>query len=129
MSQGQDTTARVTVRRSPEGRGKLPVYLLGFGLSLACTLLAYAAVTRHLFSYRGVVAAVVALALAQFVAQLVCFLHLGREAKPRWKLGVFLFMIMVVVIIVGGSLWIMRNLNYRMTPMQQSQYLRNQDGL
>ena len=68
--------------------------------------------------------------LAQFFTQLLFFLHLGRETKPRWKLLVFLFMTMIVAILVFGSLWIMYNLNYHMTLQQMYQYLNNQgDGL
>jgi len=37
-------------------------------------------------------------------------------------------MILVVMILVGGSLWIMKNLNYRMTPEQMNQYMIDQNG-
>ena len=39
------------------------------------------------------------------------------------------FMLGIVLIIVGGSVWIMNNLNYRMTPQQMEQYLKSQDSL
>jgi hypothetical protein len=35
---------------------------------------------------------------------------------------------MVVCILVFGSLWIMNNLNYRMTPQQIQSYMDNQTG-
>ena len=65
----------------------------------------------------------------QFVGQLIFFMHLGRETKPRWKLAVTLMMILVVSILVGGSLWIMSNLTYRMTPTQEENYMNNQQGI
>jgi hypothetical protein len=34
----------------------------------------------------------------------------------------------VLVIIVGGSLWIMNNLNYNVTSKQASQYLKDQES-
>jgi cytochrome o ubiquinol oxidase operon protein cyoD len=49
------------------------------------------------------------------MVQLVFFLHLGGEGKPRWRLTAFLFMLLVLVILVFGSLWIMYNLDYHMT--------------
>lgn len=95
-------------------QGTLSSYLLGFVLSLLLTGTAYIVVTRHLFDGAGLVLVVIVLALVQALTQLLLFLHLGQETKPRWKLGVFLFMLLVLIILVGGSLWIMQNLNYNM---------------
>jgi cytochrome o ubiquinol oxidase operon protein cyoD len=103
-------------------------YVIGFGLSLGLTLTAYLLVVNHAWSARYLIVAVITLALVQFLVQLRFFLHLGREGQPRWKLFVFLFMVMVVVILVFGSLWIMNNLNYRMTPQQINTYMNNQGG-
>jgi cytochrome o ubiquinol oxidase operon protein cyoD len=110
-------------------QGNLGAYINGYVFSLFLTIAAYLMVTHHLFSNHVLVGVVVALALAQFVVQLVFFLHLGRETKPRWKLFVLLFMVMIVLILVFGSLWIMDNLNYRMTPAQIDQYMKSQDAL
>lgn len=87
-------------------------YLIGFGLSLGLTLLAYVAVTNDWFARRGLLAFISCLALAQFFVQMVFFLHLGKESRPRWKLAVFGFMTLIVMIVVVGSLWIMANLDY-----------------
>jgi len=111
------------------GRPTLKAYVSGYVSSIVLTLAAYLLVAHHLLSRQTAIAAVVGLALTQFLAQLLFFLHLGTEAKPRWKLMVFLFMVMIVFILVFGSLWIMSNLNYRMTPQQVNTYMRNQDGL
>ncbi len=105
-------------------------YFIGFGASLAVTLVAYSAITHHWFNRHGLVILIIGLALLQFVVQLVYFLHLGKESKPRWKQLVFWMMIIVVLIIVFGSLWIMNNLNYHMNLHQMYQYLNNQgDGI
>ena len=103
-------------------------YFTGFITSLVITLAAYFTVVDRLFSTHGLIAFVVGLALIQFIIQGIFFLHLGAETKPRWKLGVFLFMLLVVGILVFGSLWIMSNLNYRLTPGQVNNYLNSQDG-
>ncbi len=112
--------------KSPEG--SLKTYISGFVLSIVLTLTAYELVVHGKYSVDIIIAAIVGLALIQFLIQLLFFLHLGRETKPRWKLFVLLFMIMVVLILVFGSIWIMNNLNYRMTPQQQNQYMNNQGG-
>jgi cytochrome o ubiquinol oxidase operon protein cyoD len=108
----------------------LKTYVIGFGLSIVLTLIAYLAVVNHLFSRRILLFVLPVTALAQFIVQLFCFMHLGREYKPRWKLYVFLFMVLIVIILVAGSIWIMANLNYHAQSAEQvNQYMRTQDRL
>jgi len=97
--------------------------------SIILTVEAYLLVVHRVLQGKSLVAAIIGLALTQFLVQLFFFLHLGRETKPRWKLMVFGLMVMIVVIFVGGSLWIMYNLNYNMSPSQINNYLNSQDGL
>lgn len=112
----------------------LGLYISGFVLSLAFTLTSFALVEEHVhsghtvFSHPFLIGTTAVLALAQFFAQLYYFLHLGRERKPRWKLLVLGCMVLVVLIIVVGSIWIMYNLNYRMTPQQMNTYMLDQNG-
>ena len=86
---------------------------------------------RHLYNQTATLAWLLSLATLQLVAQLVFFQHLGRERKPRWNLIVFGFMLGVLAILVFGSLWIMKNLNYHhiSSPGQVNTYLSGQDGL
>jgi cytochrome o ubiquinol oxidase operon protein cyoD len=116
------------VSRHDTDRGTPRSYASGFVASIVLTVTAYLLVVHHALSRRILIAAIVTLALTQFLVQVVFFLHLGRETKPRWKLAVFLFMTMVVLILVFGSLWIMTNLNYRMTSAQVNTYMQNQAG-
>lgn len=98
-------------------------YIIGFVLSLILTLAAYYAVVEHLFTAFHLTVVIGALAVAQAVVQLLFFLRMGQEKKPHWKLTVFLFMLLVLVVIVFGSLWIMYNLNYNlMTDMEMHGY-------
>ena len=100
-------------------------YVTGFVLSILLTLVAFMLVQMHLdgsgLGRQAVIGGVAGLAFAQFLVQLVFFLHLGRETKPRWKLVMFLFAILVILIVVIGSLWIMYNLNYNMAPMSEQE--------
>ena len=105
-------------------------YVVGFAASLVFTLGAYLSVVHHALNRRNLIILITTLALAQFITQLVFFLHLLQERGPRWKLLVFFSMIIVVGILVAGSLWIMNNLNYHMSLQQMYQYLNNQgDGI
>lgn len=94
-------------------------YIIGFVLSLLLTGAAYLLVTEQLLAGGQLVTAIIILAMAQVLVQLFFFLHLGRETRPRWKLVVFGFMILVLGIVVIGSLWIMQNLNYNMMPQHE----------
>lgn len=113
---------------SHPGGGSIMSYALGFILAIILTMTAYFAVTQQWMTGGALVALIMALAAIQLAVQLVFFLHLGRQKGSHWNVAVFLFMILVLVIIVGGSLWIMDNLNYnmQMTPEQMNEYMRKQ---
>ncbi len=122
------TNQAIVSKHDPE-HGTLRSYVTGFVTSIVLTVSAYLLVVNRGNATTGlIVKIIVALALIQFIVQLFFFLHLGKETKPRWKLFVFFFMILVVLILVFGSLWIMNNLNYRMTPSQQFNYMNDQGG-
>lgn len=93
--------------------GSVRSYSLGFSLAIILTLAAYIAVTSGWFSQVGAIAAVSVLAAVQLIVQLIFFLHLGRD-KVKWKTSAFYTMFIILVLIVGGSLWIMYNLDYNM---------------
>ena len=112
--------------RTPEP--KLRTYVSGYILSIILTVAAYLLVTHPSLSTNVIVGLISTLAIVQFLVQLIFFLHIGVETKPRWKLFVLIFMIGIVLIIVVGSIWIMNNLNYRMSPDQIKTYLNNQGG-
>jgi len=86
----------------------------GFIVSLVLTTAAYFIVVEHLLARWVLLAALVGLSAIQALFQLVLFLHLGIESKPRWNLMIFLFMVLIIVILLGGSMWIMYSLNYNM---------------
>ncbi|MEX1059022.1 MAG: cytochrome o ubiquinol oxidase subunit IV [Candidatus Saccharimonadales bacterium] len=113
-------------------------YIVGYIFSLSLTLAAFLLVWRYvdsdrqIFSEGFLFAWIAALALVQLFAQLVFFLHLGRESKPRWNLTVLTFAATIVIILVFGSLWIMANLNYRgghgTSPQQTETYIIEDEG-
>jgi cytochrome o ubiquinol oxidase operon protein cyoD len=90
------------------------LYVTGFILAVGLTVMAYVAVTAQLFTNEVAILILMGLAVIQFVVQLIFFLHIGQESKPRWNLAAFLFTLLVLIVIVFGSLWIMYNLNYGM---------------
>jgi len=104
-------------------------YISGFLGSVALTLCAYWLATHGRASSDTLAIVLAALAISQFVLQMLLFLHVGEEHGPRWRLAAAGCMLAVVLILVLGSIWIMDNLNYRMTPQQILKYMQSQDNL
>lgn len=96
-----------------EWHGTLKSYVIGFTASVLLTAASFLLVITRLFSGQVLVHTIIGLALVQAIIQLLFFLHLGQEAKPRWETVVFYFMVMVLFIIAIGSLLIMYDLNDR----------------
>jgi cytochrome o ubiquinol oxidase operon protein cyoD len=96
------------------GRGSFKSYFTGFILSLILTLAAYFLTVNQVFVGVVLMGVIGALTVIQALVQLFLFLDLGRETKPRWNLIVFLFMLLITLILVVGSIWIMYNLNYNL---------------
>lgn len=109
---------------------KLRSYIIGFISSVILTLISYFSVVNQKISRKPLIAVIVVLALVQFTLQLIYFLHLGAERKPRWKFLVFSFMVSVVLILVLGSIWIMDNLNYHMMSEHELEHhMHTEEGL
>lgn len=104
-------------------RGKLASYITGFFLSVVFTIIPFYIVYEHLLIGWAMVAALVVFAILQLFIQLIFFLHIGEESKPRFNLMSALFAGLVVVIVVIGSLWIMNNLDYNMSSTEMEQYM------
>jgi cytochrome o ubiquinol oxidase operon protein cyoD len=99
-----------------EWHGSKKAYVIGFSASLILTIIAFLLVYLNGLTGYPIILTLSGLALTQAIVQLLFFLHLGREAKPRWETMIFLFMVLVLLIIVLGTLWIMYDLNNRMMP-------------
>lgn len=109
---------------------KFSSYLKGFISAFSFTAVAFLiAIDKNLSAFSRMFIVII-LAFIQFILQLVLFLHLGEDRKPKWKTGVLLMMILIVAILVLGSLWIMKNLDYRMMPSSSyvNNYLNSQNG-
>lgn len=93
--------------------GSMTAYMIGFIASLLLTVISFSLAYTKFLSGSTLVYALVLLALMQAIVQLLFFLHLGQEAKPRWETLIFGFMVLTLLIIVVGSLWIMHDLDDR----------------
>jgi cytochrome o ubiquinol oxidase operon protein cyoD len=108
--------------------GSVKSYSIGFGLAIIFTLAAYFTVASGWFSQVGAIAVISLLAVVQLIVQLAFFLHLGRD-NVKWKAAAFYTMFIILVLIVGGSLWIMYSLDYNMmmSPEAMQEYMLEQN--
>ena len=94
-------------------------YLLGFILASALTVASFYVLRTDLIWGPGIVVMLVVLAVAQIGVHLVFFLHLTTAPDNTNNVLALAFGILIVVLIIGGSIWIMGHLDSRMMPMQQ----------
>jgi cytochrome o ubiquinol oxidase subunit IV len=95
-------------------QGSPKSYLIGYALSVILTLVAFALVMVPSFAPWAIVAGIALTAVVQVLVHLCCFLHLDSSPAQRWNALAFVFTVIFVVLIVGGSLWIMYGLNARL---------------
>lgn len=91
---------------------------IGFIISLTLITSAYFILTKHHLGDGALIFTVTGIAIAQALVQLFFFLHLGMESKPHWNTITFIFVFLVILIVIGGSLWIMHNVNYNLMPSE-----------
>jgi cytochrome o ubiquinol oxidase operon protein cyoD len=109
--------------------GEIRSYITGFVLSILLTLMPFLMVYYKTVQGTALIITIIVFALLQLFVQLIFFLHLGKGNDRQWNIMAFLFMIMVVLIVVIGSLWIMNNLDYRMTGHDAEQHLLKEEGI
>ncbi|MCX6995084.1 MAG: cytochrome o ubiquinol oxidase subunit IV [Chlamydiae bacterium] len=97
-----------------EWHGTYKAYAIGFFFSILLTLISFILVIEKLLPRTLLIYSIVGMALIQGVVQLLFFLHLRKGLKPHWEPLIFYFMVLILLIIVVGSLWIMKDLDDRM---------------
>ena len=95
-------------------RGSLTSYLTGFVLSLILTAIPFALVMSGAWSSGAALAGIFGAGIVQILVHLHYFLHLDTSSTARWNVLALIFTLLIMVLFVGGTLWIMSNLNYRM---------------
>ena len=90
--------------------------MLGFVLSVALTAASFYVVSTDLIWGPAIPVALVVLAVAQIGVHLVFFLHITTAPDNTNNVLALAFGVLIVVLIIGGSMWIMDNLNRNMMP-------------
>lgn len=92
--------------------------MTGFVLAIVLTVIPFWLVVSGGDLPRSfIVSGIFLAAIVQVLVHLYYFLHLDASAGERWNLLVILFTALILVILAGGTLWIMINLHRHMTPV------------
>ncbi|ANI58533.1 cytochrome o ubiquinol oxidase operon protein cyoD [Pseudomonas sp. PvR086] len=96
------------------GHGSVKSYVIGFVLSVILTLIPFGLVMYPSLPKSLTLWIVLAFAVIQVLVHLVYFLHLDRSAAQRNNVIAFVFAAIVIVLLVGLSLWIMFSIHTNM---------------
>ena len=87
--------------------GSVKSYAIGFILSVILTLIPFGLVMYPTLPKSITLMIVLAFAVIQVLVHLVYFLHMDRSKEQRENVIAFVFAGLVIVLLVGLSLWIM----------------------
>jgi cytochrome o ubiquinol oxidase subunit IV len=107
MSQG-------TIASTGASTGSLRSYLTGFVLSLILTAIPFALVMSGTWSPSATLVGILAAGVVQILVHLYYFLHLDASSEARWNVLALIFTLLIMILFVGGTIWIMYNLYHRM---------------
>jgi cytochrome o ubiquinol oxidase operon protein cyoD len=94
-------------------------YLVGLGLAVLITATSFFIAGTDLVWQPSIPVALIVLAIAQMGVHLVFFLHITTGPDNANNVLALAFGLLIVFLVIGGSLWIMANLNHNMMPMDQ----------
>lgn len=92
-------------------------YVIGFVLSLILTAIPFWLVMgKVLPSPVSTGYVILGFAVVQIVVHMVYFLHMNTKSEGGWNMLALLFTVVMLLIAVGGSLWVMHHMNTNMMP-------------
>jgi cytochrome o ubiquinol oxidase operon protein cyoD len=94
-------------------------YVIGLALASLLTVASFALPTTSLVWAPGIPVALIVFAIAQMGVHLVFFLHITTSPDNTNNVLALAFGVLIVVLVIGGSLWIMANLDANMMPVEQ----------
>lgn len=94
-------------------------YLIGLALAVLLTAASFSIGGTKFIYGPGMPFALIVLAIAQMGVHLVFFLHITTSPDNLNNAMALAFGILIVFLLIGGSIFIMSNLNHNMLPMDQ----------
>jgi HlyD family secretion protein len=103
-------------------------YLIGLALATLLTIVSFYISGTTLVWGPSIPVALVVLAFAQMGVHLVFFLHITTGPDSVNNVMALAFGVLIVLLILGGSLWIMANMNYNLAPMDHITQMQLESG-
>lgn len=94
--------------------GSFNSYALGFIFSVILTVIPFILVMTGVLPRDATLFCIVSFAIIQIFTHLHYFLHLNTSSEMHWNVLSLLFTIFIMVLFIGGTIWIMYSLHYRM---------------
>ena len=94
-------------------------YLAGFALAVLLTVVSFVVAGTDLVWTPSIPVALFVLAIAQMGVHLVFFLHITSGPDNANNVLALAFGVLIVILVIGGSLFIMSHLNANMLPMDR----------
>lgn len=94
-------------------------YVIGLVLALGLTGVAFYVAGSDLIWKPGIPTGLIVLAVAQMGVHLVFFLHITTSPDSTNNVLALAFGVLIVILVIGGSVWIMAHLNHNMMPMEK----------
>lgn len=103
---------------SDAAHGTLKDYLTGFVLAAILTVIPFWLVMDHVLRSKAVtIGLVLGLGMVQIFVHMKYFLHLNARSEGGWRLMSLLLAVVLVVIVLGASLWVIVTENSMMMNM------------
>jgi cytochrome o ubiquinol oxidase operon protein cyoD len=118
-----NTDAHPESRADEKGNDAQSLFI-GLGLAALLTAASFAIVATDVVWPPGRAAALLVLAVAQMGVHLVFFLHLSTAPRDINNILALAFGLLIVLLVVGGTLWIMSHLNANMAAMGDLQKMQ-----
>ena len=96
------------------GQSSHKSYNIGFVLAAMLTLIPFGLAMYPSLPRTATFLLVLACAVVQILVHMVFFLHLTTAREQRWSLVALVFTVVIIVLLVGLSLWIMYYVHYNM---------------
>ena len=113
-----DIAPGITGTLEEEGiAGAVQGYIIGLVLAVVLTVISFYIAGTNVIYGPVIPLALLVLAIAQMGVHLVFFLHITSGPENTNNTLALMFGVLIVVLVIGGSVWIMANLNANMTLM------------
>lgn len=97
-----------------QGHGSVKSYVIGLILCIILTVIPFGLVMAGTLTKITLITVIVIAAILQVYVQLAFFMHMDSSEEQHWNMLSLFFSLIVIFVVVGGSIWIMSELNYFM---------------